>query len=124
VVINGAGERLEGGRLNSALASEIVGVMAQNTGRGPTRSRAFIHDDVVVCLLEQGMTKAEKKLVASGEEDTVNHTHGTFQRVMEDEMVAVVERLTGRKVLSFMSGNDARTDRAAELFVLESASER
>ena len=35
-------------------------------GRGATKSRAFIHDDVVVCLLEDGATRAEVKLVAAG----------------------------------------------------------
>jgi uncharacterized protein YbcI len=109
----------EAGRLNAAIANEIVSLMAQFTGRGPTKSRAFVHDDVVVCLLEQSMTKGESKLVAAGEERTVDGMRSTFQRVMEDELVAAVERLTGRTVLSFMSGNNAGTDSAVEVFVLE-----
>jgi uncharacterized protein YbcI len=117
-------DSLEGGRLNAAIAREIVSLMAQNTGRGPTRSRAFVHDDVVVCLLEEGMTKGEAKLVAAGEEDTVNAMRASFQRAMEDELVATVERLTGRRVLSFMSANDASTDSAVEVFVVAPAAER
>ena len=109
----------EAGRLNAAIATEIVSLMAQFTGRGPTRSRAFVHADMVVCLLEEGMTKGEAKLLAAGEEETVNEMRATFQRVMEADLVAVVERLTGRKVRSFMSANNARTDSSVEIFVLE-----
>jgi uncharacterized protein YbcI len=113
------GDRLEGGRLDAAIATEIVSLMAQYTGRGATRSRAFVHDDMVVCLLEQGMTKGEAKLIDAGETESVNTIRATFQKVMEDELVATVERLTGRAVRSFMSGNNARTDSAVEVFVLE-----
>jgi uncharacterized protein YbcI len=110
---------LEAGRLNSAIATEIVSIIAQGTGRGPTRSRAFVHDDMVVCLLEEGMTKGEAKLLAAGEEATVNEMRATFQRVMEGDLVEVVERLTGRSVRSFMSANNARTDSSVEIFVME-----
>jgi len=122
--VSDGSESLEGGQLNAAIAREIVSLMAQYTGRGPTRSRAFVHDDMVVCLLEQGMTKGETKLIDAGEEETVNTMRATFQRVMEDELVAAVERLTGRTVLSFMSANDASTDTAAEIFVVQPAEER
>lgn len=111
----------DAGRLNAAISTEIVSLMARFTGRGPTKSRSFIHDDMVVCLLEQGMTKGEAKLLAAGEEKTVNEMRATFQRVMETELVDVVETLTGRKVRSFMSANNVSTDTAAEIFVLEPA---
>jgi len=117
--VNDRAPSSEDGRLNAAIATEIVSLMARFTGRGPTKSRAFVHDDVVVCLLEEGMTKGEARLLESGEEDTVNEMRSTFQRVMEPDLVDVVERLTGRKVLSFMSGNNSRTDTAVELFVME-----
>jgi len=32
-------------------------------GRGPTKVRSYIVEDVVVCLLEDTMTKAERELV-------------------------------------------------------------
>jgi uncharacterized protein YbcI len=119
--VSDGGNSLDGGRLNAAIATEIVSIMSEFTGRGPTRSRAFVHDDVVVCLLEQSMTKGENKLVAAGRQETVNRMRETFQQVMGDELVAAVERLTGRTVLSFMSGNNARTDSAVEVFLLEPA---
>ena len=112
------GDRLEAGPLNAAIANEIVKIVADFTGRGANKSRAFIHDDVVVCLLEESMTKGEKSLLAAGRDDTVRLLRDTLQRTMEDELVATVERLTGRKVASFLSGTSTAADHAVELFVL------
>jgi uncharacterized protein YbcI len=42
-----------------------------------------------------------------------------LQEAMREELVSGVEQLTGRKVISFMSGNDLPPDYATEIFVLE-----
>jgi hypothetical protein len=49
-----------GGALNAALANELGKIVADFTGRGATRSRAFIHQDIVVCLFEDGATRGER----------------------------------------------------------------
>ncbi len=59
-------DTLHGGPLNAALANEIGELMADFTGRGAARSRAFLYQDMVVCLLENGATTAEANLVAAG----------------------------------------------------------
>ena len=65
------------------------------------------------------MTKAEQSLVADGEIDTVLGMPQKFQRTMRDDLVGEIERLTGRKVLAFMSDNHVEPDLAAELFFLD-----
>jgi uncharacterized protein YbcI len=50
----GLSGELQAGRLNAAIANEIGKLMADFTGRGSEKSRAFITGDVVVCLLENG----------------------------------------------------------------------
>ena len=107
------------GRLGAAIANEIGKLIADFAGRGATRSRAFVHDDVVVCLLEDGATKAEVHLVAAGRDELVRMNRDALQRVMEGELVAAVERLTGRKVIKFLSGTSTAADASVELFVLE-----
>ena len=42
-----------------------------------------------------------------------------FQRAMEPDFREAVERLTGRRVVAFVSGNQLEPDIAAELFVLD-----
>ena len=110
--------KLEGGRLHAALAKESGKVMADFTGRGATRSRAFIDQDVVVCLLEDGATRAEANLIAAGKEELVRVQRDALQRAMESQLVEVVERLTGRTVRTFLSGTDTLGEDSVEVFVL------
>lgn len=111
--------RPTGGALNAALANELGKLIADFTGRGATRSRAFLHQDIVVCVLENGATRAETNLVAAGRDDLVRLERDALQRAMEPMLVAAVERLTGRTVRSFLSGMSTFGEDAVELFVLE-----
>lgn len=111
--------RVGAGELNSALANELVRFVAEFTGRGATKSRAFVHGDVVVCVLEDGATKAERRLVEAGKADLVRAGRGALQWAMEEELVQTVERLTGRSVRCFLSGTDKAGDASVEVFLLE-----
>jgi uncharacterized protein YbcI len=108
-----------GGALNAALANELGKLIADFTGRGSTRSRAFLHQDLVVCVLENGATRAEVNLVAAGREDLVRLQRDALQRAMEPGLVTIVERLTQRTVRSFLSGMSTFGEDAVEVFVLE-----
>jgi uncharacterized protein YbcI len=112
----------QGGRLNAALANEIGALVAEYTGRGATRSRAFVDHDVVVCLLEDGATNAERNLVTAGKDELVRNQRDALARAMEAELVACVQRLTGRSVRTFLAGTSTTADASVQVFVLEPAS--
>jgi uncharacterized protein YbcI len=111
--------RLSGGALNAALANELGKLIADFTGRGATKSRAFVHQDLVVCLLEDGATRAEQNLVVAGKSEIVRLQRDALQRAMRPQLVAAVERLTNRSVRIFLSGSDEDGGSAIEAFVLE-----
>jgi uncharacterized protein YbcI len=111
-------ERLSGGALNAAIANELGKLVAEFTGRGATKSRAFIHQDLVICLLEDGATRAEQNLVAAGKPDLVRLQRDALQRALAPQLIAAVERLTDRKVRLFLSGSDHGGGSAIEAFVL------
>jgi uncharacterized protein YbcI len=108
--------------LNAALANEIGKVIADFSGRGATRSRAFVDQDVVVCVLEDGATRAEINLVAAGKDELVRMQRDALQRAMASRLVATVERLTGRRVRRFISGTSEHGEDSVEVFILEEAS--
>lgn len=111
-------ERLAGGALNAALANQIGKLVADFTGRGATRSRAIVHQDLVVCVFEDSATRAERTLVSAGKAELVRHQRDALQRAMGPELTAAVERLTGRSVRIFMSGTDESGGHSVEAFVL------
>lgn len=111
------------GRINAALANEIGAYVAEFTGRGATRSRAFVDHDVVVCLLEGIATKGERSLVTAGKDELVRLQRDALARAMEPHLVTVVQRLTGRTVRTFLGGMSTCADSSVKVFVLEPAAQ-
>jgi uncharacterized protein YbcI len=104
--------------LNAALANEL-GVQRVFTGRGATKSRAFVHQDLVVCVFEDGATRAERNLAAAGKADLVRIQCDALQRAMGAGLIAAVERLTHRTVHTFLGGTDEEGGSSIEAFLLE-----
>jgi uncharacterized protein YbcI len=93
--------------------------MGEYTGRGPTKSRAYVNRDAVTVLLHDTLTKGERRLASGGHAADVLQTRSHYQTMMRDALVASVEELTGRRVVAFMSANHIDPDMAVETFVLE-----
>jgi uncharacterized protein YbcI len=114
-----AADHLAGGQLNAAISNALVRIQREYLGRGPTKSRVSIRDDVVVVLMEDTLTKAEHSLVAAGRQEEVQRTRRSFQQTMRADITAAVEQLTGRKVIAFMSDTHIDPDIACEVLLLE-----
>ena len=106
------------GKVRSAIASEFVRLHSEYYGRGPTRTKVHATEDLLVVVLEETFTPAEKTLIARGEGDGIQDIRRRFQRAMKDQFKAVVEQATGRKVRSFLSETDIETDISVEVFLL------
>jgi uncharacterized protein YbcI len=112
-------EQVGNGQLNAALARAVVRTHSEYRGRGPTKAQAFVRYNVVVVVLEDTMTQAERSLVADGRSEVVASMRHEFDLTMRAAMVSAIEELTGCKVDAFISGNDIGADLAAEVFVLD-----
>ena len=116
-------EGLRGGQLSAAIANSVVRVVAEYTGRGPTKARTVMGADSVFVVLQDTMTKGERTLVGNGEADAVLDLRRRWQRAMREDLSQEVERLTGRSVIGFMSDNHIDPDLGVEIFILEPAEE-
>jgi uncharacterized protein YbcI len=112
-------EQPPGGSLHVSLSNAIVGFLRDYTGRGPTRARTTIRDNVVLVMLEQTLTKGEQSLVAKGRSEQVLALRREYQEAMREESSAVVAGLTGRNVVAMMSANHIAPDLGAEIYVLD-----
>jgi uncharacterized protein YbcI len=103
------------------IAAEMVRLYKEQFGRGPTKSRAsWSGRDMIVVLLEDTLTPAERNLVALREFGRLRDTRMLFQYAWVRQFCEPVERLTGRKVRAFISGIDAEAAEGTslEVFVL------
>jgi uncharacterized protein YbcI len=112
-------ERTYDGALFSALANAVVHVTREYTGRGPTKARASIQNDMLVVMMQDALTKGEQSLVENGKTSMVLDMRRCYQITMRGALIEQVEALTGRKVLAFMSDNHVEPDMAVEIFVFE-----
>jgi uncharacterized protein YbcI len=113
------------GAVLADVSSAIVGLQRRYFGRGATRARSFlVHDDLLVTQLDGVLVTHEQTLMAKGEEDVVKETRQTFQTVMRDEFVGVVERITGRSVAAYDSMPLLDVGTVFEVFMLAPASAR
>jgi uncharacterized protein YbcI len=113
--------QLKGGELNAAVTSAVVGIHTNHLGRGPSSASTFHNENVVAVIMRDVMTQVEKTLSRSGNGHAVSNMRQLYQETMADDFKGAVERLTGRKVVAFISGNHADPDLAVELFILDGA---
>ena len=107
--------RTAGGALYSAISNAIVGIVHEYTGRGPTRARTSIRDDVVVVVLQETLLKAERSLIEDGKAELVVTMRRSFQQTMREDMSTAVAELTGREVIAFMSDSHLEPDYSVEV---------
>ena len=103
-----------------AISNEMVRLYKEQFGRGPTKARtSWCGADVVTVILEDTLTPPERNLVKMGEHQRLRDLRMFFQYSSVRAFCEPIERLTGRKIRSFVSGMDTEANGlAVELFVL------
>jgi uncharacterized protein YbcI len=112
---------LAGGELLSAISNSIVGLLRERYGRGPTRAKTYVLDDLVVCVMRNGFTAIEQTMMEGGQERRVVELRQDFQVLMERSYREQVERLTGCKVVAFLSQAHVEPDLTIEMFLMDRA---
>jgi uncharacterized protein YbcI len=74
---------------------------------------------MLVVVLGAGYTEAERTLYERGRAEDVRAYRNAIQVALGQELGAEVEKLTGRKVVAFMSTSHQEPDLQVEIFVLK-----
>jgi uncharacterized protein YbcI len=102
----------------TAISDGMVALLKEFYGRGPTRTKSYYEDDLVVCVLRGGFSRVEQTLLEGGRGSAVIQQRMEFQELMRKRFEEVIEGATGRRVIGFMSGNQQEPDMMCEVFVL------
>ena len=106
------------GETRARISKEMVRLQSEYYGKGPTKAKTYIVDDLVVVVLEESFTRAEKTLVERGEREAIQQIRRRFQQQMADSFISIVEQATGRRVRVFLSETDVDQDVSVETFLL------
>jgi uncharacterized protein YbcI len=107
-----------GDRLTRAISAAMVSLYGEVYGHDRTTASTYINDDVVVCILEDILSVSEQTLISAGGSGEVLDGRVAFQAEREDDFSRAVERLTLRRVVAFLSGNQTSPGIACEMFFL------
>lgn len=102
-----------------AISNQLVRLLATYVGRGPTKARTTINNNLVMILFGDTMTRAERTLVAAGEAEAVCSIRRILQTVMRRDAVRAVEEILCRRVIAYMADIDTDANMAIAAFVLE-----
>jgi uncharacterized protein YbcI len=110
---------LVGGRLLAEITNRIVAFMREHYGRGPIKAKTYVLDNLIVCVLTDGFTAIERTMMEGGEPDRVLEMRRDFQRMMKQRYTAMIQELTGRTVLAFLSQAHVQPDLTIEIFLMD-----
>jgi uncharacterized protein YbcI len=111
---------LRGGPLLAAISNVIVAMLREHYGRGPTKAKTYVLDDIVIVVMRgSGFIPLEQTIMDSGEPGLVIAMREDFQRVMADRFTRAIEDLTGCKVVGFVSRIQVEPDITMEIFFVD-----
>jgi uncharacterized protein YbcI len=112
-------EEHRGGSQLATVSNGIVQLLRETYGRGPTKAKSYLNDDVLLVVLEDILTTVEKTLLDDGKDALVREVRLTYQAAESNRFKSVVEDALNRKVLTYHSQVTFNPDMAFEIFVLE-----
>jgi uncharacterized protein YbcI len=111
---------LGGGQLLSAISNGIVAMLREHYGRGPMKAKTYALDDIIVVVLRgSGFTALERTIMDSGDGGRVVSMRENFQSMMADRYKGMIEELTGRNVVAFLSQAHVDPDITMEIFFID-----
>jgi uncharacterized protein YbcI len=106
-------EQLVGARLLAEITDRLVLLIREHYGRGPIKAKTYVLDNLIVCVLGDGFIALERTMMEGGEPGRVLEMRRDFQVLMKTRHSDVIEELTGRKVLAFLSHTHVDPDLTA-----------
>jgi uncharacterized protein YbcI len=111
---------LTGGRLLAQISTSIVAILREHYGRGPMKAKTYALDDIIVVVMRgSGFTALEQTIMDSGQPARVIAMREEFQTVMAERYRYTIEKLTGRKVVAFLSQAHVEPDITVEMFFVD-----
>jgi uncharacterized protein YbcI len=107
-----------GGAVRAAISNAVVRLVNELYGKGAARTRTFMADDHVFCVLEGVLTTVERTLVEAGETEMVRELRTRFGEMVRPLFATEVARLLGRQVLAVESQLVFDPDTLFLIFVL------
>ena len=105
--------------LLARISNEMVRAQKEFFGKGPTKAKSYILDDLLIIVMRGGMTTAEETMLRFGRADQVRQFRQLFENEMTERLTGMVEELTGRTVATYQSQVMFDPHTVVEIFVFD-----
>lgn len=112
-------EMEQGVSLLSRISTEMVQAMKQLYGKGPVSAKSYLVDDLLFVVMREMITQAERTMLDAGRGDTVREFRQEFENEVAETLTSIVQRLTGRRVVTYQSQVLFDPNLTVEIFVFE-----
>ena len=110
---------LAGEELLAAVTDAMVALHKRYHHREPVTAKSMLmSNELLACVMGGVYTEVEKTLIELEHNVAVKDTRNAFQNAMRDKFIVEVERLSGRRVQTFISDSHVGPDLQIELFIL------
>ena len=110
---------LHGDALLAAVTAAMIALHERYHHRVPVTAKTLLlGDELLACVMGGVYTDVEKTMIELQRTIIVQETRSAFQLAMQHKFVSVVERLSGRSVLAFISNQHVGPDIEIEIFML------
>ncbi len=100
------------------LSGEVAGAVREAWGRGPRKVVArWAGRDVLLVLMDDAHTDAERSLLATGRGDEVLRGRRQLHEIVNPRLTASAEQLVRRPVTAMLSATRLDPDVSAEIFL-------
>jgi uncharacterized protein YbcI len=111
--------RSAGGAAASAISNVVVAAFKRSCGKGPTKVKAYMLDDLVVVVARDTLTTLERTLVRGGHEHLVLEGRRALDDAVAEECGAAIEQATGQRVVGWQTQIDPSADLTVALVHLQ-----
>lgn len=112
------------GRIEAAISEALIKFEKEYMGRGPTETRTFIVDDMIIVRLRGVITRAEHHLANSGEDgrgrELIKETRMQLIEKARPVLESAIRDIVGVGIQSLHTDISTRTGERLIVFTLES----
>jgi uncharacterized protein YbcI len=107
------------GEQSAAISTAFVQLYRRCRGKGPTKAKTYLLEDLVLCVMEGGGLRLEETLRDRGNRRLLHEVHHALCAAVDDECRAIIERETGRRVKTVVSQRDHDCDIECKVVFLD-----
>ena len=115
----GPHDRLAASTVTLEITNAMVRLFRDHTGRGPTKAKTLMSEELAIVTLQDCLTPVEAGLAGNGHRPLAAQWRVALYEAMREDAVRAVEEITGRPVAAFLTDHHHDPDVAVAVFLFE-----